>query len=116
LGVKQEWNESYRGPLNRGAKELPQQDVLNEILRDPNSYLMHERWGEQIWNIVLQLKQIRDAEPEHVPPNLIAEIGEHQLFCIRFDANTKQSNGFLFSSLGWVSLATHRYAIEYRWG
>lgn len=110
VGRKTRMNESYRGPLNRGAKELPQQDVLNEILRDPNSYLMHERWGEQIWNIVLQLKQIRDAEPEHVP-QLIAELGASAVL-YQIDAIRNNRTDFL-SSLGWcLSDTSLRYRIS----
>jgi len=110
VGRKLRMNESYRGPLNRGAKELPQQDILNEILRDPNSYLMHERWGEQIRNIVLQLKQIRNAEPEHVP-QLIAELGASAVL-YQIDAIRNNRTDFL-SSLGWcLSDTSLRYKIS----
>lgn len=98
VGRKTRMDESYRGPLNRGAKELPRQDVLNEILRDPDSYLMHERWGKQIWNIVLQLKKIRDTEPEH-HPQLIAELGASAVL-YQIDAIRNNRTDFL-SSLGW---------------
>ena len=98
VGRKTRMNESYRGPLNRSAKELPRQDVLNEILRDPDSYLMHERWGKQIWNIVLQLKKIRDTEPEY-HPQLIAELGASAVL-YQIDAIGNSRTDFL-SSLGW---------------
>jgi len=67
-------NELSGAPLNRGDETLPPQDALTELLRDPNHYLRHERWGQPIWNVVQQLKRIRDAELEKQPP-LIAELG-----------------------------------------
>jgi hypothetical protein len=110
VGRKTRMNESYRGPLNRGAIQLPQQDVLSEILRDPDSYLMHERWGESIWNIVLQLKKIRDAESEQ-HPRLIAELGVSAVL-YQIDAIRNNRTDFL-SSLGWcLSDTSLRYKIS----
>lgn len=74
VGRKMRANELVGAPLNQGTEALPPQDALTELLRDPNRHLMHERWGQPIWDIVLQLKKIRDAEPEEQPP-MIAELG-----------------------------------------
>lgn len=74
VGRKIRNNESWMAPLNKGTKVLPPQDVVTEILRDPHYYLMDESWGKSIWDIVQQLKKIRDAET-HEQHNLLAEMG-----------------------------------------
>ncbi len=110
VGRKIRFNESLRAPLNSSAKDLPPQDVLTEILRDPDSYLMHERWGKPIWDIVLQLKKIRDAEPEQ-QQHLIAELGASAVL-YQIDALRKNRTDFL-SSLGWcLSDTSLRYKIS----
>jgi hypothetical protein len=96
-GRKMRNSELFGAPLNRGNETLPPQDALAELLRDPNQYLSHERWGQPIWDIVLQLKRIRDAELEKQPLQL-AELGAsavlHQIEGLR-----NNSDDFL-SSLG----------------
>ena len=74
VGRKMRDSELFGAPLNMGTETLPPQDALTELLGDPNRHLMHERWGQQIWDIVLQLKKIRDALLENKAP-LIAELG-----------------------------------------
>lgn len=97
VGRKLRNNESWMAPLNKGDKVLPPQDVLNEILRDPNYYLMGERWGQPIWDIVQQLKKIRDAEPVE-RHHLLAEMGASAVL-YQLDAIRNNRSDFL-SSLG----------------
>ena len=74
LGRKMRDNELFGAPLNTNTETLPPQDALTELLADPNRHLRREWWGRQIWEMVLQLNKIRNAELESKAP-LIAELG-----------------------------------------
>jgi len=74
IGRKMRDNELFGAPLNKGAEAAPPQDALTELLQDPNRHLSHERWAQPIWEIVRQLRGIRDAESEK-QPGLLAELG-----------------------------------------
>jgi len=73
-GRKMRDNELFGAPRNQGTETLPLQDALTELMRDPNRHLAHERWAQPIWEIVRQLKKIRDAELTN-QPRLLAELG-----------------------------------------
>ena len=97
VGRKMRDNELRGAPLNAGTETPPPQDALSQLLADPDRHLMRERWGRQIWDIVLQLETIRDAREENKAP-LLAELGAsaiaHQVGGLR-----SNSDDFL-SSLG----------------
>lgn len=82
IGRKMRDNESLWGPLNEGKHAAPLEDVLSTLLSKPNR-LMQE---PGLWDIVSQLKLIKDAEPGRKLP-LIQKLGVsavlHQIASIR---------------------------------
>ena len=90
VGRKMRDNELPGAPRNKGAEAAPPQDALTELLCDPNRHLSHERWAQPIWEIVRQLKTIRDAEPES-RAGLLADLGAsaivHQIEGLRHNCD-----------------------------
>lgn len=59
------WGKRLHGaPLNTATKEAPKFDILTELLKNPSHHLGVVANPEMVWDIVQQLKQVRDAGPE----------------------------------------------------
>lgn len=82
IGRKMRDNESLWGPLNKGKHAATPEDVLATLLSKPNRLIQEPG----LWDIVSQLKLIRDAEPGRKLP-LLQQLGVsavlHQIDAIR---------------------------------